>query len=90
VRVRASGHLDEIAGRRGDVLLVRVTAPALDGRANRAVCRLLAKRLGLATSRVTIIRGERSRDKVIEVEGTDQKTVDAELGLKADLDGEPD
>jgi uncharacterized protein (TIGR00251 family) len=80
VRVRASARRDELAGRRDDVLLVRVTAPALDGRANRAVCRLLAKRLGVATSRVTIVRGERSRDKVLEVEGTDQKAVDAELG----------
>jgi uncharacterized protein (TIGR00251 family) len=80
VRVRASGHRDELGGRRGNVLLVRVTAPAVDGRANQAVRRLLAKRLGVATSRVVIVRGERSRDKVIEVEGTDQQTVDAELG----------
>jgi uncharacterized protein (TIGR00251 family) len=74
------GWRDELGGKRGNVLLVRVTAPALDGRANQAVRRLLAKRLGVATSRVVIVRGQRSRDKVIEVEGTDQKTVDAELG----------
>ena len=52
-------------------LSVRVwtTAAPTDGGANEAVLRLLAKRLGIAPSRLTIVRGESSRDKVIEVEG---------------------
>jgi hypothetical protein len=57
-----------------------VAAPALEGRANRAVCRLLAKRLGVARSKVTIVQGERSRDKLIQVEGIDQAALDAALG----------
>jgi uncharacterized protein len=60
-------------------LIVRAAAPALDGRANRAVCRLLAKRLGVPTSSVAILRGLRSRDKVIVVEGVDQATADTVL-----------
>ncbi|MCW2971679.1 MAG: hypothetical protein JWO23_2806, partial [Solirubrobacterales bacterium] len=49
--------------------VVRVAAPALDGRANRALCRLFADRLGVAHSRVVIVRGHRSREKLIQVEG---------------------
>ncbi len=80
VRVQASAGRNEFVGSREGVPLVRVAAPALDGRANRALCRLLAKRLGVARSSVTIVRGERSRDKLIQVEGVDQATLDAALG----------
>ncbi|HZO62049.1 MAG TPA: DUF167 domain-containing protein [Gaiellaceae bacterium] len=83
VRVRAGAGRDELSGVVDGVLLVRVAAPAQEGRANRAVCRLLAKRLGIAPGRVTIMRGERSRQKVVEVEGLDQGAVDAALGPAA-------
>jgi uncharacterized protein (TIGR00251 family) len=81
VRVQARARQDELVEIREGVLLVRVTAPALDGRANRGLCRLLAKQLGVAPSSMTIIRGQRSRDKLVEVEGVDQATLDAALGL---------
>ena len=58
---------------------MRVAAPAFDGRANRALCRLLAKRLGVGPSSVTIVRGQRSRDKLVQVEGVDQAALDAAL-----------
>jgi uncharacterized protein (TIGR00251 family) len=69
VRVQARARQDEIVGLRYGTVVIRVTAPPLDGRANRAVCRLIAKRAGVAPSRVAVIRGERSRDKVIRVDG---------------------
>lgn len=64
---------------REGVLLVRVAAPALEGRANRALCRLLAKRLHVASSHVSVVQGQRSRDKLIHIEGIDQTLVDARL-----------
>ena len=79
VRVQADARRDELVGIREGVLVVRVAAPALDGRANRAVCRVLTKRLAVAPSRVTIARGQRSRDKLIKVDGVDQAALDAAL-----------
>jgi uncharacterized protein len=79
VRVQANARRDELVGIRDGVLVARVAAPALDGRANRALCRLLAKRVGVPPSRVTIARGQRSSDKLIRVEGVDQAALDAAL-----------
>ena len=69
VRLRPRGHRDELLGLREGVLQARVIAPPVDGRANRALCRLIAKRLGTAPSRVTVVHGTRSRDKVVAVKG---------------------
>ena len=75
VRVQASSRENEFAGLRDGVLVVRVTAPAIDGRANEAVRRLVAKRLRVPRSAVTIVRGSRSRDKLIQIEGLDHRAV---------------
>jgi uncharacterized protein (TIGR00251 family) len=80
VRVQARARRDELVALREGVLLIRVMAPALDGRANRGLCRLLAKHLGVAPSSVIIIRGRHSRDKLVQVLGIDQPTLDAALG----------
>jgi uncharacterized protein len=81
VRLQPRASRDEIAGERAGRLLVRVTAPPVEGRANKALCELLAKRLRIARSGVTVIRGERSRDKLVRIEGADQQVVRRALGL---------
>ncbi len=48
----------------GSRWVIRVTCPPEDGKANRAVTKLLAKALRVAPTRLTLIRGEASRDKV--------------------------
>jgi uncharacterized protein (TIGR00251 family) len=81
VRVQPRARRNEIAGERDGAVLVRVTAPPVDGRANHAVRRLLAKRLGIPAGRVSVIRGDASRDKLVEVEGMAASAVLRELGL---------
>jgi len=49
-------------------LLVRVTAPPDGGRANAAVQKLLARALGIAKSRLTLLRGDTSRDKLWQID----------------------
>jgi uncharacterized protein (TIGR00251 family) len=79
VRVQARARRDELVGTRDGVVLVRVSAPPVDGRANRALCRLIARRAGVAPSRVTILRGQRSREKLIRVQGIDSAALQAAL-----------
>jgi uncharacterized protein (TIGR00251 family) len=81
IQVRAGAHRDEVVGVLDGVVLLRVAAPAHEGRANRALCRLLAERLAIGPSRVVVVRGQRSRTKLVEVEGIDQASVDRALGL---------
>jgi len=51
----------------GERYLIRVTCPPEDGKANKAVTKLLAKALGLPPSRLTLVRGHTVRDKLFEV-----------------------
>jgi hypothetical protein len=81
VRVQPRSSKDEIAGEREGALIVRVTAPPVEGRANDAVRKLLAKRLGIAPSRVTVVRGASGRDKLVEIDGMDAATVRRALSL---------
>jgi len=79
VRLRPRGHGDELLGIEDGVLQARVSAPPVDGRANRALCRLVAKQAGIAPSRVSIARGEKSRQKLLLVEGLDEATLKERL-----------
>jgi len=80
VRLRPRGHADELLGLVGGVLQAKVSAPPVEGKANKALCRLVAKRAGVAPSRVSVVRGEKSRDKVLLVEGVDEPTLMGRLG----------
>lgn len=79
VRVNAGARHEAIQGLRNGAIVVRVSAPALDGRANKALRRLFASELGVAPSKVEIVRGARSREKLVRVDGLDQATVRAAL-----------
>jgi uncharacterized protein (TIGR00251 family) len=69
IRVIPRARRSELAGRRGDALLVRLSAPPVEGAANTALVELLAASLGIPRSRITLVSGERSRDKVVRLDG---------------------
>ena len=51
------------------MIQVRVTAPPVDGEANAALEKLVAKKLGIAKSKVEVVKGETSREKLLEIDG---------------------
>ena len=81
VRAQPGARRTEIVGIRDGVLVARVGAPALQGRANEALCRLLARSLGVRRSQVSVVRGEGSRDKLVRVEGVGRADIDDTFGL---------
>ncbi len=78
VRVQPRASKDEIAGVVDGALKVRLQAPALEDRANVALCEYLAQLLKTPKSAVRILSGDRSRIKRVEVRGVTEQQV---LGL---------
>ena len=71
VRVQPGSSRNEVAGKRDGAVIVRVTAPPVEGKANRAACKLLAKLCDIPPTSVEIVRGESRRDKVVRLAGLD-------------------
>jgi uncharacterized protein YggU (UPF0235/DUF167 family) len=68
-----------VVGERAGAIVIRVTAPPVDGKANAALCAFVARAAGVPPSRVSVVRGTTSRDKVVRVEGADAAAVRAAL-----------
>jgi uncharacterized protein (TIGR00251 family) len=66
---------DEIVGRLGDRLKVRVSAPPEGGRANEAICELIASALGVKARSVRVVAGQSRAEKVLEIEGVREEDV---------------
>jgi uncharacterized protein (TIGR00251 family) len=81
VRLQPRARGDEVVGERDGAVLIRVTAPPVDGKANEALCRLVAKKAGVAPSRVTVVKGHTAREKTLDVDGVDIAALRAALGL---------
>lgn len=67
IRVSPGSSRDAVELAEGK-LLVRVRARAVDGQANEAVLALVARALGLAPSRVRLLRGAAGREKLLQVD----------------------
>lgn len=79
VRVKPRSSRNAIGGEREGALVVRLTAPPFEGRANQALARVLADVLGVAPSAVELIRGDSGRDKLVAIAGIDAATARARL-----------
>ena len=79
VRLQPKASREEIAGEADGLLKLRVTAPPIDGRANEACLRLLAKALDLPISRLRIAAGHHARLKTIQVAETSADMIHARL-----------
>ena len=80
VRVQPGASKDEVLGFADGLLRVKVAAPPLRGRANAALLALLAEVLGVSKGRLSIVKGEASRTKVIAIEGLSQGEVEGRVG----------
>ena len=87
VRAKPGARKAGIQGERNGALVVAVTAPPEDGRANEALVELLHERLGLKRSRIELVSGQKSRDKRFLLRGITRAEVVVLLGkwVEADL-----
>jgi uncharacterized protein len=83
LKVIPNASQDEVVGWLGDALKVKVQAPALDGRANAALTGFLAEQLGLPRRAVVLVRGDKSRQKVMRVDGLTLAEVQRRLAQRS-------
>ena len=72
IQPRASRN--QFLGIHNHCLKIKLTSPPVDGAANQACIKFLAKAFGISPSRIAIVKGETSRNKTIQFEGMDSKT----------------
>ena len=77
IRVAPRAKRDHIGGVHDGALKVSVTAPPVDGKANKAIVALFAKRLKVAKGAIEIVRGEGSRDKSLTIVGVEPRVIAA-------------
>jgi len=80
LRVRPGAGRTRVGGSHGGALVVRVSAPAVDGRATEAALAAVAAAFGVRRSAVTLVTGATSRSKVVAVEGADAAVLEQLLG----------
>jgi uncharacterized protein len=80
IRVRPGSARAGVGGEHAGALVVRVTAPAVDGRATEAALAAVASAFGVRRRAVTLVSGATSRTKVVDVAGADQAALDRLLG----------
>ena len=83
IRVVPRARRTEIAGRRGDALVVRLAAPPVEGAANTALVEWLADCLDVPSRAIRILSGQRSRHKRVAVAGTTIEHLKRSLKLDA-------
>ena len=79
MRLTPRAAQDVVAGERAGILLIRLTAPPVEGAANDALVRFLSKKLGVPPSALRIVSGSKSRIKTVSVAGLDVSRVRALL-----------
>ena len=79
IRVIPRSPRTRVDGLRGDAILIRLAAPPVDGAANEALIAFLADALHLPRRDLSLVSGEKSRDKRVRVAGLDAESVRARL-----------
>ena len=81
IKVVPGAKREEIVGPLGDRLKERVAAPPEDGKANKAVCRVIAAALGVKAGAVSVVVGRSSPEKTLRIEGLTEEVVMRGLGV---------
>jgi uncharacterized protein (TIGR00251 family) len=72
LRIVPNAKRSEVVGSHGEAIKVKIAAPALEGKANQELIEFLADKLGVPRRNVTLASGEKSRDKVVAIEGLEE------------------
>jgi len=73
---------EQVVGTHGDAIKIKLRAPAVDGKANAALLNFLAEQLEISKHAIVLKRGEKSREKLIRIEGLREIEIHRRLGIR--------
>ncbi len=76
VQVVPRASKNQIVGKEGDAIKIRLNAPPVEGKANEALIRFLAETLGVSRAQIEIVTGHASRRKVVRVRGVTTEQIE--------------
>ena len=83
VHIVPNAKINKVSGEYNNAIKIKLQAPAVEGKANAALRRFLAEELGISQHAITLERGERSRDKVIRIDGLSEEDVRRRLRMSS-------
>lgn len=81
VKVQPRSSRNQVAGEQNGVLKIKLTAPPVDGEANAALIDFLAAYLQLPRRDISLVKGETSRHKIVEIRGLNAVELNTKIGL---------
>ena len=79
IRVVPNAKKNEFAGYRENELVLRLNAPAIEGKANKAAVEFVSRFFGVPRSAVLLVKGERSRHKIFQIVGLEPSDLERKL-----------
>ncbi len=80
VKVTPNSSKNSVTLGTGERLEIKLSSPPKEGKANEQLVKFLGKKVGVAPSSITILRGRSSRDKILLIRGLDQAAARERLG----------
>lgn len=85
IRLQPNSSVNKVVEIREDgIVKIKINAPAVEGKANKALCKYLHEILQIPVSNIEIIRGKLSREKIIRINGIDADKVMSILQTRAE------
>ncbi len=75
VHINPNAKKDEIAGIYNGSLKIKISSPAVDGKANKALIGFLSKFLNISKSKIKIEKGDKSREKIISIDDSSDSII---------------
>jgi len=73
VHVVPNAKIDKVVGEQGGAIKIKLRAPAVESKANAALINLLVERLKVPKLKIVLLRGHKSRDKLVRIDGLSEE-----------------
>jgi uncharacterized protein len=80
-RIIPNAKIDRVIGAHGAAIKIKLRAPAIEGKANAALYHFLADQLQIPTRNIVLEHGQKSREKLVRIDGLSEEEIHRRLGF---------